>query len=54
MLPDMCCPVLLPDTCCFSLDVQLLNPVSHSPAHVSTLMAVQRSMKAAANRHSDT
>ncbi len=40
MLSDLCCPLLLPDTCWFDIDVQLLNPVFHSPGHVSRLMAV--------------
>ena len=48
------CQVLLPDACCFYLDVQLLIRVLHSPGPVSTLMAVQRNMKAAPNCHSNT
>ncbi len=54
MLPDMFCLLLLLDTYSFLFDVQLVNPVCHSPGRVSRLMAVHCSMKVAANRHSNT
>jgi len=50
----MCTPLLLLDTCCFYLDVQLLSPVRYSTGHVSRLVTVQRNMKAAASCHSNT
>lgn len=55
--PDISCCLTCVVTAAWHLlffDVQLAPPVCHSPGHVSRLKAVQRSIKAAANRCSNT